>query len=298
MAKELAEARRCAWCCSRRARTTTPRTFTARPRDMLPRLYRDAAQHATIGRPPILLPLGKAVGGTTLVNSGTCFRTPDHVLARWRDEFGLEDLTPEALAPHFERVEATLNVVPVPPELAGAQRARRQARRRALGWSGDFVRRNARGCVGSGVCAFGCPANAKQHVGVSYIPQAPRRRRHHLHRRDRAPARARRRGVHDRRRAPARRRAQDRRRRRRDPHAAAARAQRPRRPAARPQPLAPPRHRGVGADGRAGRHGARRPAVLLRRRVRERGDHARGHRRPARLRRAWACPWPASATAS
>ncbi len=160
--------------------------FTARPRDMLPKLYRDAAQHATIGRPPILLPLGKAVGGTTLVNSGTCFRTPDHVLARWRDEFGLEDLTPEALAPHFARVEETLNVVPVPPELAGANAHVAKRGADALGWSGDFVRRNVRGCVGSGVCAYGCPANAKQHVGVSYLPKAPRRRRHHLHGRDRA----------------------------------------------------------------------------------------------------------------
>jgi choline dehydrogenase-like flavoprotein len=146
--------------------------FTARPRDMLPKLYRDTAQHATIGRPPILLPLGKAVGGTTLVNSGTCFRTPDQVLARWRDEFGLEDLTPEALAPHFARVEETLNVVPVPPALAGANAHVAKRGADALGWSGGFVRRNGRGCVGSGVCAYGCPANAKQHVGVSYLPKA------------------------------------------------------------------------------------------------------------------------------
>ena len=142
--------------------------FTARPRDMLPRLYRDAAQHATLGRPPILLPLGRGVGGTTLVNSGTCFRTPDHVLARWRDEYGLD----MDLAPHFERVERELNVMPVPPELAGANAhvARRGAE--ALGWSGDFVSRNVRGCVGSGVCAYGCPTNAKQHVGVTYVPKA------------------------------------------------------------------------------------------------------------------------------
>ena len=112
----------------------TADAFTARPRDMLPRLYRDAAQHATLGRPPILLPLGRAVGGTTLVNSGTCFRTPDAVLERWQREFGLHGLTPDALAPHFERVERELNVQPVPPALAGANAhvARRGAER--LGW--------------------------------------------------------------------------------------------------------------------------------------------------------------------
>ncbi len=194
--------------------------FTARPRDMLPRLYRDAAQHATLGRPPILLPLGRGVGGTTLVNSGTCFRTPDHVLARWRDEYGLD----MDLAPHFERVERELNVVPVPPELAGANAhvARRGAE--ALGWSGDFVRRNVRGCVGSGVCAYGCPTNAKQHVGVTYVPKAHAAGATTYTGVTARNARPRGR-VLDRRRRPAHgRRAARRRRRRRDPHTRAARA--------------------------------------------------------------------------
>ncbi len=42
----------------------------------------------------------------------------------------------------------------------------------ALGWSNDFIYRNARGCVGSGVCAFGCPTSAKQHTGITYVPRA------------------------------------------------------------------------------------------------------------------------------
>ena len=146
--------------------------LTGRPRDMLARLYRDGGQVATLGRPPIVLPLGRGIGGTTLVNSGTCFRTPDRVLARWRAEFGLEALTPEALAPVFDRVEETLGVAEVPPELAGANAAliRRGAER--LGWSGGYLRRNARGCQGSGVCAFGCPTGAKQHAGDAYLAPA------------------------------------------------------------------------------------------------------------------------------
>jgi choline dehydrogenase-like flavoprotein len=146
--------------------------LTGRPRDMTTRLYRDGGQTATLGRPPIVLPLGSGVGGTTLVNSGTCFRTPDRVLARWRADFGLEALTPAALAPVFERVEATLGVTTVPAELAGANAAliRRGAER--LGWSGGYLQRNVRGCQGSGVCAFGCPTGAKQHAGVAYLAPA------------------------------------------------------------------------------------------------------------------------------
>jgi len=150
-----------------------PDGFTARPPEMLARLYRDAGQTTTIGSPPILLPLGKGVGGTTLVNSGTCFRTPPHVLARWRAEFGLE-LQDAAIDACFERVERSLSVGEVTPELAGknAAVARRGAER--LGWSHGYLRRNARGCVGSGVCVFGCPTSAKQHTGITYIPRALR----------------------------------------------------------------------------------------------------------------------------
>jgi choline dehydrogenase-like flavoprotein len=148
-----------------------PDAFTARPAEMLARLYRDGGQTLTLGSPPILLPLGRGLGGTTLVNSGTCFRTPPSVLERWRREFGL-DVDEAMLAACFERVEEALSVAEVTPELAGANAAvaRRGAER--LGWSGGYLRRNARGCVGSGVCVFGCPTSAKQHTGITYVPRA------------------------------------------------------------------------------------------------------------------------------
>jgi len=141
---------------------------TGRPRDTLPRLYRDGGQVATIGRPPIMLPLGRGTGGTTFVNSGTCFRTPPAVLDRWSGEHGIDGLTDAC----FERVERAIGVAEVAPALAGPNAAllRRGAER--LGWSGGYLRRNARGCQGSGVCAFGCPTGAKQHVGEVYLPRA------------------------------------------------------------------------------------------------------------------------------
>jgi choline dehydrogenase-like flavoprotein len=146
--------------------------FTARPRDMLPKLYRDGGHTVTLGTPPLVLPLGRAVGGTTVVNSATCFRTPDRVLERWRRIDGLEALTPDELDPYFRRVEHELGVSRVAPGLAGrnAEVIRRGAER--LGWSGGYLYRNARGCIGSGVCAYGCPSGAKQHAGITYMPRA------------------------------------------------------------------------------------------------------------------------------
>lgn len=141
--------------------------LTGRPRDMLTALYRDAGQTATLGTPPMMLPTGRAVGGTTLVNSGTCLRAPDALLARWRDELDVDGM--DAL---YARVEAILGVGRVPEQLAGrnAAVARRGAER--LGWSGHFLPRNAPGCVGSGVCAFGCPSGAKQYTGAAFVDAA------------------------------------------------------------------------------------------------------------------------------
>ncbi|ADB49627.1 GMC family oxidoreductase [Conexibacter woesei] len=146
--------------------------FTAHPPQMLARLYRDGGQTVTLGTPPILLPLGRGLGGTTLVNSGTCFRTPPHVLARWEREFGLDGLGEQALAPAFARVEQALSVAEVTPELAGRNAAVARRGAEALGWSHGYLHRNARGCSGSGVCAFGCPTGAKQHTGITYVPRA------------------------------------------------------------------------------------------------------------------------------
>ncbi|MFI5010121.1 MAG: GMC family oxidoreductase N-terminal domain-containing protein [Solirubrobacterales bacterium] len=148
-----------------------PDGFTASPPQMLAKLYREAGQTLTVGTPPIVLPLGGGLGGTTLVNSGTCFRTPPHVLERWREDFGLE-LDSETLERCFGRVEEALSVSEVTPELAGRNAAVSLRGAQRLGWSHGYLRRNARGCVGSGVCAFGCPTSAKQHTGITYVPRA------------------------------------------------------------------------------------------------------------------------------
>jgi choline dehydrogenase-like flavoprotein len=145
-----------------------PAGMTARPRDMMRRLYRDGGQIATVGDPPIVLPLGRGIGGTTLVNSGTCFRTPQKVLDRWRADFGLDlDLDEE-----FALVEEAIGVREVPEELAGRNATLVKEGAAKLGVSWAFLERNAVGCVGSGVCAFGCPTGAKQHAGQVWIPRA------------------------------------------------------------------------------------------------------------------------------
>ena len=159
---------------------------------------------------------------------------PDHVLDRWRRGV-------RAGRAHARRARARVRA------RGGHARRRRRAARAGrrerrdhrrgaerLGWSGGYLRRNARGCQGSGVCAFGCPTGAKQHAGDAYL--APARAAGALvctgaraeRDRDARPPRRRRRGAHRGRRAAHGRGGRVRGRRRHDPHAAAARRQRPR----------------------------------------------------------------------
>jgi ferredoxin len=145
--------------------------FTGHAAEMMRTFYRDARATPTVGRPPLLVAMGRGVGGSTLVNAGTCFRTPASVLDRWARRFGVE-VSAVALDPFFRRVERELNVTQVPAEVAGRNAAVARRGAEALGWSGDYAFRNARGCVGSGLCAFGCPTSAKQHVGLVDVPQA------------------------------------------------------------------------------------------------------------------------------
>jgi choline dehydrogenase-like flavoprotein len=141
------------------------RDFAGPPPERLRRFYRGNGLTFTIGVPTISLPIGRGIGGSTLINSGTCFRTPDFVLDAWgvdRDE----------MAPFFEEVEDILNVGPVGVDIMGPNGEVMEKGRRELGYSGGPIRRNARGCHGSGVCAFGCPLDAKLGMHVSYLPLA------------------------------------------------------------------------------------------------------------------------------
>jgi len=141
------------------------RDFTGPPPERLRRFYRGNGLTFTIGVPTISLPIGRGVGGSTLINSGTCFRTPDFVLDSW----GMDGAE---LEPLFASVEETLNVGPVGADIMGANGEVMEKGRRELGYSGGPIRRNARGCHGSGVCAFGCPLDAKLGMHVSYLPLA------------------------------------------------------------------------------------------------------------------------------
>jgi choline dehydrogenase-like flavoprotein len=135
-----------------------------------PRLYQDRGNRATADLSVSILQ-GRAVGGGTVVNWTTSFRTPDDVVDGWRERFG-SPLTPEALRPHFDEIEKRLGITKVDLEDANANNRLLYDGCKKLGWQADTISRNVRGCLRTGYCGMGCPVDAKQSAALTYLPDA------------------------------------------------------------------------------------------------------------------------------
>ena len=136
-----------------------------------PALYRDGGLTVAEGRPAIPTPVGRAVGGTTVINSGTCFRTPEPVLERWVAEHGIDWATRARRRLRRGRGDAGRPAGrsradgPQRPAAAGGRRRARRQPRPALAAT------PAR-CVQCSSCPIGCRLDAKRAMHVSYLPRA------------------------------------------------------------------------------------------------------------------------------
>jgi choline dehydrogenase-like flavoprotein len=145
-------------------------SYPEEPLDAIARLYRDGGLTIAEGRPPIPVPVARTVGGTTVVNSGTCFRAPDPVLDEWSRRFGIGWAT--NLGQEFSEAENFLRVTPIDPERMGRNGQLAMEGAAAIGASGGPISRNAGNCVQCSSCPFGCEIDAKRGMHVSYLPRA------------------------------------------------------------------------------------------------------------------------------
>jgi choline dehydrogenase-like flavoprotein len=145
-------------------------SYPEEPLDAIARLYRDGGLTIAEGRPPIPVPVARTVGGTTVVNSGTCFRAPDPVLEDWGRRFGIGWATD--LGGEFSAAERFLRVAPVDPERMGRNGQLAMEGAAAISASGGPIARNAGNCVQCSSCPFGCEIDAKRGMHVSYLPRA------------------------------------------------------------------------------------------------------------------------------
>ncbi len=147
-----------------------PEDFTTDSWAAMRMLYRDNGMRAMAG--PMVIPTMQArvVGGTTVVNSAICFRLPDDVLGEWIEEEGLRGLTPEVLSPLFDEIEDFTNISEEPDDVQGQNNLLMRKGLDALGWRGEPIRRNSKGCKGCGVCMSGCTEGAKMSMDRNYVP--------------------------------------------------------------------------------------------------------------------------------
>jgi choline dehydrogenase-like flavoprotein len=140
--------------------------------ESIPRLYRDASATVILGTPGIPYTEGRCVGGSTVINGGMAYRTPEHILANWQRQTGLSDLGPKAMEPLFERVERIVSAGPQLDESVGNDSRLMVQGAQKMGWKYTVNRRNQQACVGANNCILGCPTGAKQSTLVSYLPRA------------------------------------------------------------------------------------------------------------------------------
>lgn len=130
----------------------------------------------TFGRAFWPIVQGAVVGGTTVVNSAICVRTPPDVFARWKEEHGVGgDEMAEAVWRIQERLEEELSVEETPAAVLGRSNLLAMKGARALNYESNYTKRYIKACQGAGKCMQGCRSNRKQSTNLNYIPEVIRR---------------------------------------------------------------------------------------------------------------------------
>lgn len=146
-----------------------------RPRELVDAMalaVRGMATMATDSMVPMPILTGRCVGGSTAINSGIVWRTPDDVREDWAKRFGLSALVSERLDAAFTRIEDELSIGPTDSAILGEHNLLMQRGAEKLGLPGRVIHRNAKGCEGNQRCLQGCPIGARQSMEVSYVPRA------------------------------------------------------------------------------------------------------------------------------
>ncbi len=124
------------------------------------------------GDPMMVVTSGRVVGGSTVLNSGICFRPPQARLREWAELSGSDLWQPVNFDPLVDEIWTRIGVTPTH---AGIGRRNNQLfldGLRKLGVDAHWMDRNAPGCVGCGICHLGCPSGGKASVDKSILPEA------------------------------------------------------------------------------------------------------------------------------
>lgn len=138
------------------------------------RLFRDAGALVAEGRAFMPIIQGRAVGGSTVINSAIVWRMPEDVFSGWVGHGIEKEITLEALNECYDQIESEISVRSTPPEVQGPSNLLMEASVKVLEMHGAPTRRYDNGCRGAARCLQGCPHGAKQSMALTYIPRALR----------------------------------------------------------------------------------------------------------------------------
>jgi long-chain-alcohol oxidase len=140
------------------------------------RLYVEGGAAATADHSVGLL-AGECVGGGTVVNYTTSFRTPDDIRAEWAGA-GIPWFTGNEYTASLDAVCARLGVNSNHNRISSREQILNRGLR-ALNWHVDAMPRNVLECDQGkicGYCGLGCPIGAKQSVSKTWLADAQKNR--------------------------------------------------------------------------------------------------------------------------
>ncbi len=138
-------------------------------------LMDDWGAQVTVGRALWPVVQARTVGGTTVINSAICVRTPGDIFRQWEAEHGLKDLEARVLAKQ-DQLERDLSVEDVAPEAWGRSNLLAKKGEAQLAWAEPHaMRRYTKGCNGHGFCLQGCRSKKKQSVNLVFVPEVLQR---------------------------------------------------------------------------------------------------------------------------
>ena len=150
--------------------------FTQLELPMMKKLYLDGGASATTDG--MALVAGSCLGGGTVVNYTTSFRTPDWLRAEWANRFGLSSFAGDGFTASLDAVSERLGVNLDHSRVSAREQLIERGLRR-MGWHVASMPRNVKGCTQDaqcGYCGYGCQIGAKQSTLKTYLLDAYRRR--------------------------------------------------------------------------------------------------------------------------
>ena len=144
---------------------------------MMRKLYYQGGFAATSDAATALI-AGGCLGGGTVVNYSTSFRSPDWLRDEWANRYGLTAFASDEYTASMDAVYERLGVNTSHNRVSARERVLERGIRQ-LGWHAAYMPRNVQGCTqdaACGFCGYGCQIGAKQSTLKTYLMDAYRRR--------------------------------------------------------------------------------------------------------------------------